>query len=116
MRFSSARRIRQWDLVDCRTFGDGGVFHPCAASSTARYLVCAVVCSGYDQDVVICGARRGFAIDSSPLVLPAAFVGHLIGQRMHERLLTTDPVQFYRYLGSVLLGVSLLGIGRTLFS
>ena len=49
-------------------------------------------------------------------LLPAAFVGHLIGQRMHERLLTTDPVQFYRYLGSVLLGVSLLGMGRTLFS
>ena len=49
-------------------------------------------------------------------LLPAAFVGHLLGQRMHERLLATDPVQFYRYLGSVLLGVSLLGIGRTLFS
>lgn len=49
-------------------------------------------------------------------LLPAAFVGHLLGQRMHERLLTTDSVQFYRYLGSVLLGVSLLGIGRTLFS
>lgn len=49
-------------------------------------------------------------------LLPAAFVGHLIGERVHQRLLRTDSVKFYRLLGGVLLAVSVIGMGRILLS
>ena len=49
-------------------------------------------------------------------LLPAAFVGHLLGERLHRRLLSTDSVRFYRILGTVLLAVSAVGMARTLLS
>lgn len=43
-------------------------------------------------------------------LLPAAFIGHLIGSRFHEKISQGDPKVFYRFLGSGLLFVSLMGI------
>lgn len=45
-------------------------------------------------------------------LLPCAFVGHLMGERFHARMLQTDTVTFFRILGAVLLSVSLLGLVR----
>ena len=43
-------------------------------------------------------------------LLPCAAVGHIIGLRTHQYLLKTEPVRFYRSLGSILLCVSLIGL------
>jgi len=43
-------------------------------------------------------------------LLPCAGIGHIIGLRLHDRLLMTESILFYRLLGSVLLLVSLLGL------
>ncbi|WP_101758187.1 TSUP family transporter [Oceanicoccus sp. KOV_DT_Chl] len=43
-------------------------------------------------------------------LLPAAGVGHMIGLRFHDRMLQADPVLFYRYLGLILLLLSLMGL------
>ena len=49
-------------------------------------------------------------------LLPCAFVGHLLGQRLHDSLSKTDPVLLYRILGCVLLITSLIGIVRIVSS
>ena len=46
----------------------------------------------------------------SLLLLPAAAVGHLMGLRAHEKLMSSDDIQFRRYLGVGLALVSLLGL------
>lgn len=46
-------------------------------------------------------------------LLPAAFVGHQLGQRFHRALQRQDPIVFYRVLGSALLVVSGAGLWRT---
>lgn len=45
----------------------------------------------------------------SLLLLPAAGVGHLLGLRAHEWLLSGDDVQFRRYMGIGLAVISLIG-------
>ncbi|MGK0498412.1 MAG: putative membrane protein YfcA [Oceanicoccus sp.] len=45
-------------------------------------------------------------------LLPAAGIGHMIGLKLHDRMLRSDPVLFYRGLGSILLFMSLIGLGR----
>ncbi|MGC3873514.1 TSUP family transporter [Halomonas sp. GXIMD04776] len=45
-------------------------------------------------------------------LLPCAFVGHLVGERVHHYMLSAEPVVFFRVLGSVLLIVSVLGLVR----
>lgn len=47
-------------------------------------------------------------------LLPAAFVGHLLGEWFHSALQQRDPALFYRVLGAALLAVSSLGLARTL--
>ncbi|MEN0037388.1 MAG: TSUP family transporter [Cellvibrio sp.] len=47
-------------------------------------------------------------------LLPAATLGHLIGLRFHQKLLSSDPKIFYRVIGFSLLGVSLMGIASLL--
>jgi len=47
-------------------------------------------------------------------LLPAAAVGHVIGLRIHQYLLTTDSSRFMRIIGSVLLLISIVGLYRTL--
>lgn len=47
-------------------------------------------------------------------LFPCALIGHFLGQLLHNYLLNTDAVKFYRVLGAVLLVISLVGIGRTL--
>jgi len=47
-------------------------------------------------------------------LLPAAFVGHLLGEWFHDSLSRKDPVVFYRVLGAALLVVSSMGLVRTL--
>lgn len=49
-------------------------------------------------------------------LLPCAFVGHLLGQRLHQALQSADPIRFYQLMGSVLLIVSALGLWRTWLS
>lgn len=46
-------------------------------------------------------------------LLPAAFIGHLLGNRLHSYLQQTDSVVFYRFLGAVLLVTSSVGLVRT---
>lgn len=43
-------------------------------------------------------------------LLPCAALGHIIGLRLHNYLLSTDNVKFYRIFGSVLLLTSIGGI------
>lgn len=43
-------------------------------------------------------------------LLPCAGLGHILGVRIHQYLLTTDSVKFYRILGSALLTTSAVGL------
>lgn len=43
-------------------------------------------------------------------LLPCAALGHVLGSRIHQYLLTTDSVKFYRVLGSGLLITSVVGL------
>ncbi|MGH1485830.1 MAG: TSUP family transporter [Cellvibrionaceae bacterium] len=43
-------------------------------------------------------------------LLPCAAVGHYIGLKLHDYLLSTDSVKFYKVLGSALLLTSTLGL------
>lgn len=47
-------------------------------------------------------------------LLPCATIGHLLGLRLHKRLLEADPKVFYRLLGSVLLVSSIAGLWKGL--
>lgn len=47
-------------------------------------------------------------------LLPCAAVGHFIGLQFHRYMLSADQSLFYRVLGSVLLIISLLGLGQAL--
>jgi uncharacterized membrane protein YfcA len=46
----------------------------------------------------------------SILLLPAAGIGHMMGLRVHEKLISGDDVQFRRYLGIGLAAVSIVGL------
>lgn len=48
-------------------------------------------------------------------LLPCAAVGHVIGLRVHERILKAETPIFFRVLGLVLLVVSSIGMGKVLF-
>ncbi|MGS2717161.1 TSUP family transporter [Eionea flava] len=48
-------------------------------------------------------------------LLPCAAVGHVIGLRLHEYLLSTDSVKFYRVFGVLLLFTSIGGIAKEWF-
>lgn len=43
-------------------------------------------------------------------LLPCAAIGHIIGLRVHDYLLSTDSVRFFRILGGVLLITSVIGM------
>lgn len=43
-------------------------------------------------------------------LLPCAFIGHLFGERLHQRLVTTSTTTFFRILGVMLLIVSIIGV------
>lgn len=45
-------------------------------------------------------------------LLPCAGLGHIVGLRFHNYLLQAEPRLFYRILGSVLLIISGIGLGR----
>ncbi|MDO6563153.1 sulfite exporter TauE/SafE family protein [Amphritea sp. 1_MG-2023] len=47
-------------------------------------------------------------------LLPCAYIGHLLGQQMHSKLMSADTRIFYRVLGTVLIVVSSLGLMKTL--
>ncbi|WP_027852453.1 TSUP family transporter [Marinobacterium litorale] len=47
-------------------------------------------------------------------LLPCALLGHLIGERFHQYILTRETPLFFRILGAVLIFVSLIGLGRQL--
>ena len=47
-------------------------------------------------------------------LLPAAGVGHIIGLRIHTKVLESDPKLFYRGLGIILFGLSAFGLWRNL--
>ncbi len=46
-------------------------------------------------------------------LFPCALIGHFLGQMLHNYLQQTDPIKFYRILGTVLLLISVVGITRT---
>lgn len=43
-------------------------------------------------------------------LLPCVLAGHLAGERLHDRLLRSDPTCFFRWLGALLLVVSAFGL------
>jgi len=43
-------------------------------------------------------------------LLPCAAVGHVIGLRVHDRLLQAETPIFFRVVGSVLLAISVVGL------
>jgi uncharacterized membrane protein YfcA len=45
-------------------------------------------------------------------LLPCAYIGHLFGQQVHNKLMSADTRVFYRVLGTVLILVSSLGLVR----
>ena len=47
-------------------------------------------------------------------LLPCALVGHLIGLRVHQRMLSAETPLFFRILGCTLLIISLLGLWKAL--
>lgn len=49
-------------------------------------------------------------------LLPCAGLGHIIGTRLHERLLLAETPVFFRVLGSALLVISLIGLYQGVFS
>ena len=49
-------------------------------------------------------------------LFPCALIGHFLGQILHNYLQKTEPVRFYRILGTILLVISLVGIARTFLS
>ncbi|WP_409523062.1 TSUP family transporter [Nitrincola sp. MINF-07-Sa-05] len=49
-------------------------------------------------------------------LLPCAWIGHLIGEHFHRRLVKTETATFFRVLGVMLVIVSLVGITRLLMA
>ena len=47
-------------------------------------------------------------------LLPCALLGHVAGQRLHDRLLQSDPTRFFRGLGVLLLALGIFGLIDTL--
>lgn len=48
-------------------------------------------------------------------LLPAAGIGHIIGLRIHDSMLTADPKNFYRGLGLILFALSVFGLWRNFY-
>lgn len=48
-------------------------------------------------------------------LLPCAYIGHLIGERAHQRMVEAENSVFYRVLGSVLICVSSIGLIKAVF-
>jgi len=49
------------------------------------------------------------------LLLPCAGIGHVLGLKIHEKMLKAESKVFFRILGSVLLVISGIGLGRVVF-
>ena len=47
-------------------------------------------------------------------LFPCAFIGHLLGLYLHDRMLLKHPIHFYRLLGLALLAASSVGLWATL--
>lgn len=67
--------------------------------------------------VLVCIKMGSFVIADIDLqlshhlwLLPCAALGHVVGSRIHQYLLTTDSAKFYRILGSALLITSVFGL------
>lgn len=49
-------------------------------------------------------------------LLPCGYLGHLIGERMHQKMLAAETPVFFRVLGSVLILVSSFGLVKVLLA
>ncbi len=49
------------------------------------------------------------------MLLPCAGIGHVLGLKIHQRMLKAETKVFFRVLGSVLLVISGIGLGRVFF-
>ena len=49
------------------------------------------------------------------MLLPCAGIGHVLGLKIHERMLKAETKIFFQVLGSVLLVISGIGLGRVFF-
>lgn len=50
------------------------------------------------------------------MLLPSVALGHWLGQRLHNYMQAQDPSLFFRYLGSALLLISLIGLYQVFLS
>ena len=48
--------------------------------------------------------------------LPCSMIGHVLGDKLHERVVAAESLTFFRYLGATLIIVSLAGLWRALVS
>ena len=71
--------------------------------------------------ILVCIKMSSLAILNIPLqwqlsllLLPSAGVGHVIGLRAHEWLISGNDVQFRRYLGLGMAVISLLGLANSI--
>ena len=46
-------------------------------------------------------------------LLPCAAIGHVMGLRLHRRLVSLDDIQFMRWLGVMLLLITVIGVAHT---
>jgi uncharacterized membrane protein YfcA len=49
------------------------------------------------------------------MLLPCAGIGHVLGLKIHEKMLKAETKVFFRVLGSVLLVISGIGLGKVFF-
>lgn len=49
-------------------------------------------------------------------LLPCSMIGHVLGDKLHERVVAAESPTFFRYLGATLIIVSLAGLWRALVS
>ncbi len=43
-------------------------------------------------------------------LLPLGYIGHVIGEKAHQKMLAAETPVFFRVLGSVLIVVSMMGL------
>ena len=59
-------------------------------------------------------ARIDLQLENQWWLLPAAAIGHFIGDKFHQRLLEMDTGIFYRLLGFALFVTSIIGLLKSL--
>lgn len=63
---------------------------------------------------VLAAADITFWLPHHLWLLPVAAIGHVIGLRMHDQLISSDGEKFKQYIGAVLIVICVIGLARAL--